>query len=88
MQEVFPSKKQGQCNLKNQMGFVIVHIKSVSCGIETLRVLEPKMWEYLPPDVNNKESVDSFKTAFNPFVPIGPFFWCFHGVEKGCIGNE
>ena len=70
------------------MGFVIVHIKSVSCGIETLRVLEPKMWEYLPPDVNNKESVDSFKTAFNPFVPIAPFFWCFHGVEKGCIGNE
>ena len=85
MQEVFPSKKQGQCNLKNQMGFVIAHVKSV---IETLRVLGPKIWEYLPPDVNNKESVDSFKTAFNPFVPSAPFFRCFHGVEKGCIGNE
>ena len=37
---------------------------------------------------------------FNPFVPNAPFFyflktseyckvfWCFHGVEKGCIGNK
>ena len=36
----------------------------------------------------------------NPFVPHAPFlyplkisenrkvFWCFQGVEKGCIGNE
>ena len=40
MQEVFPSKKQGQCNLKNQMGFIIAHVKSV---IETLRILGPKI---------------------------------------------
>ena len=37
--------------------------------------------------------------VLNPFVPNAPFlyplkteirkvFWCFHGVEKGCIGNE
>ena len=37
---------------------------------------------------------------FNPFVPNAPFlyllkisenraiFWCFQGVEKGCVGNE
>ena len=37
---------------------------------------------------------------FNPFVPNASFlyplkteenltvFWCFQGVEKGCIGNE
>ena len=39
----------------------------------------------------------SYKTTFNPFVPNAPFlyplkasevFWCFHGVEQGCIGNE
>ena len=33
------------------------------------------------------------KMQFNPFVPNAPFlyltvFWCFQGVEKGCIGNE
>ena len=38
--------------------------------------------------------------GFNPFAPNAPFpypltpsetltiFWCFQGVEKGCIGNE
>ena len=41
-----------------------------------------------------------FTTSFNPFVPNGPFpyplktseklkvFWCFQGIEKGCIENE
>ena len=40
------------------------------------------------------------KSVVNPFVPNAPFlyplktseklkvFWCFQGVEKGCIGNE
>ena len=39
-------------------------------------------------------------SLFSPFVPNAPFlyplktsenlavFWCFQGVEKGCIGNE
>ena len=41
-----------------------------------------------------------FESSFSPFVPNAPFlyllktsekltvFWCFQGVEKGCIGNE
>ena len=41
-----------------------------------------------------------FHNTVNPFVPNAPFpyplktlenltvFWCFQGVEKGCIGNE
>ena len=40
------------------------------------------------------------KLKINPFVPNAPFFyplktaenlsvfWCFQGIEKGCIGNE
>ena len=37
------------------------------------------------------------QNTFNPFSPIPPFlyplknlsvFWCFQGVEKGCIGNR
>ena len=42
----------------------------------------------------------TFITIINPFIPKTPFlyhlktsdnltiFWCFQGVEKGCIGNE
>ena len=44
--------------------------------------------------------VETLHTFFNPFFPKAPFFyplktsenrkvfWCFQGVEKGCIGNE
>ena len=42
----------------------------------------------------------SERTSINPFVPNAPFlypvktlenltvFWCFQGVQEGCIGNE
>ena len=46
----------------NQTDFVIPQVKSVNYGLESIRVLEPKIWEYLPNDLKNKESVDSFKT--------------------------
>ena len=50
-------------------------------------------------NMKNKEHRCQHYTV-NPFVPIAPFlyplktsenrkvFWCFQGVEKGCIGNE
>ena len=50
------------------------------------------------------EILDNFENfiynKFNSFVPNAPFlyhlktsenlvlFWCFQGVEKGCVGNE
>ena len=43
-------------------------------------------------------NVKNDKVVVNPFVPNAPFlyplktsenfFWCFQGVDKGCIGNE
>ena len=47
--------------------------------------------------MSNTKQINS---NFNPFVTNAPFpyplemsenrkaFWCFQGVEKGCIGNE
>ena len=47
--------------LRNQTDFVIPQVKSVSYGLKSIKVLEPKIWESLPNDLKNKESVDSFK---------------------------
>ena len=69
MQEVFLVKEQGNCNLRNQADFVIPQVKSVNHGLESIRFLGPKIWESLPNDLKNKESVDSFKTAIKRWKP-------------------
>ena len=51
MQEVV--KEQGNYNLGNH--FVIPQVKSVNYGLESIRVLGPKIWESLPNDLKNKE---------------------------------
>ena len=69
MQEVFLVKEQGNHNLRNQTDFVIFQVKSVSYGLESIRVLGLKIWESLPNYLKNKESVDSFKTAIKRWKP-------------------
>ena len=69
MQEVFQVKEQGNYNLRNQTDFVIPQVKSVNHGLESIRFLGPKIWESLPNDLKNKESVDSFKTAIKRWKP-------------------
>ena len=63
MQKVFLVKEQGNSNLRNQTDFVIPPVKSVNYGLESIRVLGPKIWESFPNDLKNKVSADSFKTA-------------------------
>ena len=69
MQEVFLGKEQGDYNLRNQTDFVIPQVKSVYNGLESIGVLGPKIWGSFPNDLKNKESVDSFKTAFKRWKP-------------------
>ena len=45
MQEVFLIKEQGNYNLRNQTDFVIPQVKSVNRGLESIRLLGPKIWK-------------------------------------------
>ena len=61
MQDVFQIKNQGHYFLRNQRYCVITTVKSVNYGLESIRLLEPKIRESLPNNLKNKESVESFK---------------------------
>ena len=69
MQKKFLVKEQGNYNLQNQTDFVIPQVKSVNYGLESMRVLGPKIWENIPNDLKNKESVDSFEAAIKKWKP-------------------
>ena len=63
MQDIFSIREQGHYNLRNINNFIILKVKSVNFGFESIRYLGPKIWDSLPQSLENKESVDSFKTA-------------------------
>ena len=69
MQEVFLVKEQWNYNLQNHTDFVITQVKNGNYGLESIRVLGPKIWESLPNGLKNKESVDSFITAIKRWKP-------------------
>ena len=69
MQEIFTIKEQGEYNLRNQADFVVPYVKSVNSGFESIRHIGPKIWESLPQDLKNKETIDSFKTAIKKWKP-------------------
>ena len=73
MQEVFLVKEQGNYGLGNQTGFVIPQIKSVNYGLGNKQVLGSKIWQKLPTDLKNKESVDIFKIAIKKWKPKSYF---------------
>ena len=77
MQEDFLVKEQGKWNSRNQTDFVIPQVKSANYGLESIRGLGPKIWESLPNDLKNKESIDSFKTAIKRWKPEScPCYLC------------
>ena len=70
IQEVSLVKKQGNYNLRNQIDFLTPQVKSINYDLERIQILRPKIYETLPNDFINKESVDSFKTAIKRWKPV------------------
>ena len=69
MREVFQIKHQEHYFLRNQRDFVIRTVKWVNYGLESIWFSGPKIWESLPNNLKNKESIDSFKIAIKEWKP-------------------
>ena len=61
--DVFLVKKQRNYNSWIQTDFVFPQVKNVNYGLESIQILETKIWESLPNDLKDKESIDSSKTT-------------------------
>ena len=69
MQDVFEIKDQRYYFRRNQRGFVFPTVKSINYGLESIRILGPKIWETLPDNLKNKESIESFKITIKEWKP-------------------
>ena len=70
MKEVFPFNANTSYNTRNKIKFHSKSIKSVTFGSETLFHLAHKIWEFVPVEIKNVDSVASFKRAIKKWKPI------------------
>ena len=70
MKEVFPFNVNTSYNTRNKRKFHSKSIKFVTFGTEKLSHLAPKIWELVPVEIKNVDSVASFKRAIKKWKPI------------------
>ena len=66
MEEVFPFNENATCTTRNKTNKTKFHsraIKLVTFFSETVSHLAPKIWELIPVEIENVESVACFKRA-------------------------
>ena len=69
MNEVFPGNFTLNYNLRRHPEFASRAINTVHYGSESLSFLGPKIWEMLPVDLKNSDSLDSFKSGIKNWRP-------------------
>ena len=69
LQDVFPINSQPEYNLRNKTSFATRPIRTVHYGDNSLRYLGPKLWELIPSDMKDTESVEVFKNRIKNWIP-------------------
>ena len=67
--EVFPRSHNLNYNLRRHPEFASGAINTVHYGSELLSFLGPKIWEMLHLDLENSDSLDSFKSGIKNWRP-------------------
>ena len=61
MYDIF-EQRNIQYNLRSKTDFKLRSVKTVSCGLRSLRYLDPKKWNIDPFEIKNPETLEQFKT--------------------------
>ena len=69
LQDVIPINSQTECNFRNKTHFVTQPIRIVYYGDNSLRFLGPKLWDLIPSDIKDTESVEVFKNRIKNWTP-------------------
>ena len=82
MHEIF-EQRNIQYNLRSQTDFQLGSVKTVKCGLRALRYLGPKIWNIVPFEIKNSETLAQFKMKIKSWKPTHcpcnlcqPYFHC------------
>ena len=82
MHEIF-EQRSIQYNLRSQTDFQLGSVKSVNCGLRALRYIGPKIWNIVPLEIKNSETLAQFKMKTKSWKPkhcpcdlCQPYFHC------------
>ena len=59
--EIFPLRQQGQCNPRNWSDFTLPNVRTVNCGRDSIRYLSLKIWESIPANIKEVDTIKRFK---------------------------
>ena len=68
MHEIF-EQRNIQYNLCLQADFQLESAKTANCGLRALRYLGPKIWNIVPFEIKNSETVAQFKMKIKSWKP-------------------
>ena len=69
MTEIFSLRLQGQCNLRCWSDFTLPIVRTVNYGIESIRYLGPKVWESIPANIKEVDTIERFKSGIKKWKP-------------------
>ena len=82
MYEIF-EQRNIQYNLRSQTDYQLGSVKTVNCGLRALRYLGPKIWNIIPFEIKNSDTLAQFKMKIKSWKPAHcpcnlcqPYFHC------------
>ena len=69
MTKIFPLIPQGQNHLKNSSDFTLRIVRTVKFAIESIRYLRPKIWESIPANIKEVDTIERFKSGIKKWKP-------------------
>ena len=86
MHEIF-EQRNIQYNLRSQTDFQLGSVKTVNCGLRALRYLGPKIWNIVPFEIKNSETLAQFKLKIKSWEPSHcPCNLCQSTLYFHCLG--
>ena len=67
--EISPLRPQGQYNLRSWFDFTLPFLRTVNYGIESTRYLGPKIWEIVPANIKEVNTIERFKSGIKKWKP-------------------
>ena len=67
--KIFPLRPQGQYNLRSWSDFTLPIVRTANYGIESIRYLSPKIWESIPGNMKEVDTIERFKSGIKKWRP-------------------